>query len=105
MQVEGKCCTSLGAAGTVAAGRMVNGCGRMGRAAGCYRFIHALYQEVVYQRLPAAQRVHLHRRRLAARAERGVWRLKHATLPQSWPCTLNAGGTSHRAVAYLPASG
>jgi predicted ATPase len=33
-----------------------------GTIATCYSFIHALYQEVVYNQLPAAQRVHLHRR-------------------------------------------
>ena len=41
-----------------------------GTVAGCYSFIHALYQEVVYQRVPAAQRVYLHRR-IGARAEAG----------------------------------
>ena len=30
--------------------------------AGYYSFIHALYQEVVYRRVPAAQRMYLHRR-------------------------------------------
>jgi len=33
-----------------------------GTVAGGYRFMHALYQEVAYQRLPAARRVQLHRR-------------------------------------------
>jgi predicted ATPase len=33
-----------------------------GTVATCYSFIHALYQEVVHDRLPAAQRVDLHRR-------------------------------------------
>ena len=35
-----------------------------------YRFTHALYQEVAYQRLPAARRVQLHRR-LGEREEAG----------------------------------
>ena len=33
-----------------------------GTVAGCYGFAHALYQEVIYNRLTAGQRVHLHRR-------------------------------------------
>jgi predicted ATPase len=33
-----------------------------GTVAGRYRFLHALYQEVLYQRLAAAQRVRLHKR-------------------------------------------
>ncbi|MGH8650852.1 MAG: hypothetical protein ACREYE_01140, partial [Gammaproteobacteria bacterium] len=40
-----------------------------GTVSGRYRFLHALYQEVLYQRLAAAQRVRLHKRlaeRLAA---------------------------------------
>ncbi|MGH8570845.1 MAG: transcriptional regulator, partial [Gammaproteobacteria bacterium] len=40
-----------------------------GTVAGRYRFLHALYQEVLYQRLAAAQRVRFHKRlaqRLAA---------------------------------------
>jgi DNA-binding winged helix-turn-helix (wHTH) protein/tetratricopeptide (TPR) repeat protein len=40
-----------------------------GTVAGRYRFLHALYQEVLYQRLAAAQRVRIHKRlgeRLAA---------------------------------------
>lgn len=32
-----------------------------GTLAGCYGFAHALYQEVLYQRVPPARRVHLHR--------------------------------------------
>src|SRR5262249_29589907 len=33
-----------------------------GRATGRYRFAHALYQQVLYERLSAARRVRLHRR-------------------------------------------
>jgi predicted ATPase len=41
-----------------------------GTVAGCYSFAHALYQEVVYNRLTAGQRVHLHRR-IGERQEKG----------------------------------
>jgi tetratricopeptide (TPR) repeat protein len=37
---------------------------------GCYAFLHALYQEVLYQRLAAGRRVQIHRR-LGARLEAG----------------------------------
>jgi predicted ATPase len=41
-----------------------------GTVAGGYRFMHALYQEVAYHRLPAARRVQLHRR-IGEREEAG----------------------------------
>jgi len=41
-----------------------------GTAAGCYSFLHALYQHVVYERLTAGQRLHLHRR-IGERKEQG----------------------------------
>src|SRR5215471_498514 len=41
-----------------------------GTVAGCYTFVHALYQEVLYSRLTAAQRVSLHRQ-IGARVEAG----------------------------------
>jgi predicted ATPase len=41
-----------------------------GTVAGEYRFTHALYQEVAYQRVPAARRVQLHRR-IGEREETG----------------------------------
>jgi predicted ATPase len=42
-----------------------------GTVAGRYRFRHALYQEIAYDRLPPARRVHLHRR-LGDRLEAGL---------------------------------
>jgi predicted ATPase/DNA-binding winged helix-turn-helix (wHTH) protein len=41
-----------------------------GTVAGSYGFVHALYQEVIYTRLPAARRIQLHRR-IGARTELG----------------------------------
>jgi predicted ATPase len=41
-----------------------------GTMAGSYRFVHALYQQVLYHRLSAAQRVRLHQR-IGARLEAG----------------------------------
>ena len=41
-----------------------------GTVAGCYSFVHALYQQVLYQRVSAAQRVRLHQR-IGARLEVG----------------------------------
>jgi predicted ATPase len=41
-----------------------------GTVAGCYGFVHALYQEVLYNRLTAARRVYLHRQ-IGRRVEAG----------------------------------
>ncbi|MGH8475074.1 MAG: ATP-binding protein [Methylococcales bacterium] len=47
-----------------------------GTLAGRYGFIHALYQEVLYERVPAGQRVALHRR-LGARVEAAYGQRAH----------------------------
>jgi predicted ATPase len=70
-----------------------------GTAAGCYRFIHALYQEVVYQRLPAAQRVHLHRC-IGERAEEG-YGAQACDIAAELAMHFERGRDYHRAVAYL----
>src|SRR5207249_9602434 len=59
VQVEA-CCASLARRGQLlrASGEQV---WPDGTVAGCYSFIHALYQEVVYQRVPAARHVAVHR--------------------------------------------
>src|SRR5207237_7076511 len=58
LTVEGRC-EQLARRGTVLQGR-----GTLewpdGTVAGRYGFLHALYQDVLYTRLPAAQRVWLH---------------------------------------------
>jgi predicted ATPase len=59
---------------------------------GRYGFIHALYHDVVSQRIPAAQRLHLHRR-IGARLEAGYGE-QARDLAQSWPCTLRRDGTT-----------
>src|SRR5262245_48331827 len=41
-----------------------------GTVAGCYGFVHALYQEILYSRLTAARRVRLHRQ-IGIRVEAG----------------------------------
>jgi predicted ATPase len=70
-----------------------------GTVAGGYRFIHALYQEVVYQRLPAAQRVHLHRRS-GARMEEG-YGVQACDIAAELAMHFEHGRDYHRAVAYL----
>ncbi len=83
--------TSRRAAGPVAAVVWRAGLARWDRR-GCYGFVHALYQEVLYQRLDGgAARVPAPA--VGRRAEAG-YGPGQATLPRSWPCILSAGGTS-----------
>jgi predicted ATPase len=74
-----------------------------GTVAGRYRFTHALYQEVAYQRLPAARRVQLHRR-VGEREEAGYGpqgRERAAELAMHFV----RGQDSQRAVRYLQLAG
>jgi DNA-binding winged helix-turn-helix (wHTH) protein/predicted ATPase len=74
-----------------------------GTVAGGYRFLHALYQEVAYQRLPAARRVQLHGR-IGEREEAGYGpqvRERAAVLAMHFV----RGRDSHRAVRYLQYAG
>jgi DNA-binding winged helix-turn-helix (wHTH) protein len=74
-----------------------------GTVAGGYRFMHALYQEVAYQRLQAARRVQLHRR-IGEREEVGYGpqvRERAAELAMHF----TRGRDTHRAVRYLQYAG
>jgi predicted ATPase len=74
-----------------------------GTVAGRYRFTHALYQEVAYQRVPAARRVQLHRR-LGEREEAGYGpqvRERAAVLAMHFM----RGQDAQRAVWYLQYAG
>ena len=97
VQVE-TCCASL-----VRRGQLLRASGEQvwpdGTVAGCYSFIHALYQEVVYQRVPAAQRVHLHRR-VGERAE-GGYGAQAGDIAAELAMHFERGRDYHRAVAYL----
>jgi predicted ATPase len=74
-----------------------------GTVAGEYQFTHALYQEVAYQRVPAARRAHLHRR-IGEREEVGYGpqvRERAAVLAMHFAC----GQDIQRAVRYLQYAG
>jgi predicted ATPase len=70
-----------------------------GTVAGCYSFVHALYQEVIYQRVPAAQRVQLHQR-LGARMERG-YGPQADDIAAELAMHFEQGRQTQRAVTYL----
>ena len=97
VQVEA-CCASL-----TRRGQLLRASGEQvwpdGTVAGCYSFIHALYQEVVYQRVPAAQRVYLHRR-IGERAEAG-YGTQASDIAAELAMHFERGRNYHRAVAYL----
>jgi predicted ATPase len=62
-----------------------------GTVAGRYAFAHALYQEVLSERVPAGRRVQLHRW-IGRRLERPSPRRPRTSRP-SWPRTSSAGGS------------
>jgi predicted ATPase/DNA-binding winged helix-turn-helix (wHTH) protein len=74
-----------------------------GTVAGGYRFLHALYQEVAYQRLPAARRVQLHRR-IGEREEAG-YRPQVRERAAELAMHFTRGQDTHRAVRYLQYAG
>lgn len=61
-----------------------------GTVAARYSFVHALYQNVLYERVTAARRVRLHRR-IGEREERQDMGSGRERLPPSWRCTLSGG--------------
>jgi predicted ATPase len=67
--------------------------------AGCYSFVHALYQEVIYQWVPAAQRVQLHQC-VGARMERGYGPLA-GDIAAELAMYFEQGRQTQRAVTYL----
>ena len=54
-----------------------------------YGFRHTLYQQVLYERVPVARRLRLHRQ-IGARLEAGYGR-RRGRGRRSWPCTLTSG--------------
>ncbi len=70
-----------------------------GVVATCYSFIHALYQEVVYNQVPAAQRVNLHRR-IGEGLEAGYGTLA-SDIAAELAMHFERGRDARRAVTYL----
>ena len=74
-----------------------------GTVAGAYRFVHALYQQVLYQRVSAAQRVRLHQR-LGARLEAGHG-AQAGDMAAELAMHFERGRDFQRAVQYLRQAG
>jgi predicted ATPase len=70
-----------------------------GTVAGCYGFVHALYQEVLYSRLTAARRVSLHRQ-IGMRMEAG-YGLRAGDIAAELAMHFEQGRDARRAVTYL----
>ena len=70
-----------------------------GTIAGCYRFVHALYQHVVYERLSPGRRAQLHRR-IGARVEAG-YRERAGERAAELARHFREAQEAPRAVAYL----
>jgi predicted ATPase len=92
-----------GCAGLARRRQWLEACGEQvwpdGTVAGSYRFTHALYQEVAYQRLTAARRAQLHRR-IGEREEAGYGpqRQERATV---LAVHFARGGDQERTLLYL----
>ena len=74
-----------------------------GTVAGGYRFAHALYQQVLYQRVSAAQRVRLHQR-IGARLEAGHG-AQASAMAAELAMHFGRGRDAQRAVQYLRQAG
>jgi DNA-binding winged helix-turn-helix (wHTH) protein/predicted ATPase len=70
-----------------------------GTVAGGYRFVHALYQQVLYHRISAAQRVRLHQR-IGARLEAG-YGAQAGAMATELALHFERGRDYQRAVQYL----
>jgi predicted ATPase len=70
-----------------------------GTVAGRYAFIHALYQNVVYQQLAAARRVHLHRS--IGASKEGAYGLRAGEVAAELAAHFEHGRDYRRAVRYL----
>jgi DNA-binding winged helix-turn-helix (wHTH) protein/predicted ATPase len=70
-----------------------------GMVAGGYRFVHALYQQVLYHRVSAAQRVRLHQR-IGARLEAG-YGAQAGAMATELALHFERGRDPQRAVQYL----
>jgi predicted ATPase len=74
-----------------------------GTVAGSYRFVHALYPQVLYQRVSAAQRVRLHQR-IGARLEAGHG-AQVGDISAELAMHFERGRDAQRAVQYLRQAG
>ena len=74
-----------------------------GTVAGRYRFCHALYQDVVYARVPAGRRAHLHRQ-IGRRLEAG-YGPQAPEIAAELAVHFAHGRDYHRAVQYLQHAG
>jgi hypothetical protein len=74
-----------------------------GTVAGCYRFVHALYQQVLYQRISSAQRARLHWR-IGARLEVGHG-AQAGDIAAELAIHFERGRDYQRAVQYLRHAG
>jgi predicted ATPase len=74
-----------------------------GTVTACYRFLHALYQDVLYERIPAGQKVELHRR-IGERREHAYGDRAHE-LAAGLAMHFERGREYHRAVYYLGKAG
>ena len=101
LTVEGRC-EQLARRGTVLQVR-----GTMewpdGTVAGRYGFLHALYQDVLYTRLPAAQRVHLHHQ--VGEREEQAYGVRAAEIASELAVHFEYGRDYRKAVRYLQQAG
>ncbi|HEV8712367.1 MAG TPA: AAA family ATPase [Candidatus Binatia bacterium] len=74
-----------------------------GTVATRYGFIHALYQEIVYQRVPAGRRVHLHRR--IGEREEAAYGKRAGEIAAELAVHFERGRDYHRTVHYLQQTG
>ncbi|MGH8570068.1 MAG: hypothetical protein ACREXU_19195, partial [Gammaproteobacteria bacterium] len=70
-----------------------------GEVAARYGFIHALYQDVLYERVPAAKRVHLHRR--VGEREEELYGERAGEIAAELAMHFERGRDHRRAVKYL----
>lgn len=97
MRIDERC------AALVRRSQLLRSCGEQiwpdGMVAGCYGFVHALYQEVLYSRLTAARRVYLHRQ-IGMSLEAG-YRTQTGNIAAELARHFEQGRDVPRAVAYL----
>ena len=74
-----------------------------GTRATCYRFLHALYQEVLYSRTPAGRQDELHRR--VAEREEGAWGPCAAEIAVELAYHYQRCGNQAKVVKYLELAG
>lgn len=74
-----------------------------GTVATCYRFLHALYQEVLYERTPAGQRVNLHKR-IGERTEQAYGN-QARDIAAELAVHFERGRAYRKAVTYLQQAG